>query len=82
MSNSWTALADSFSQAFGSHFKTNDILLENRVARVLLKTTRMAIGIRILFYLRYYLVPQASFGLFLAAETVFLYGLYRAFVAP
>jgi hypothetical protein len=31
-----------------------------------------------LFYIRYYVVPPASFGLFLVAEAVFLYGLYRA----
>lgn len=48
----------------------------------MLLRTRMAIGIRILFYLKYYLVPQVSFGLFLLAESVFLYGLYCAFVAP
>jgi len=42
----------------------------------------MAIGLRILFYTKYYLVPQVSFGLFVTAEGVFLYGLYRAFVAP
>jgi hypothetical protein len=42
----------------------------------------VSIGIRILFYTKYYLVPQVSFGLFLLAESVFLYGLYRAFVAP
>jgi hypothetical protein len=35
-----------------------------------------------MFYLKYYLVPQVSFGLFLMAEGVFLYGLYRAFVVP
>jgi hypothetical protein len=35
-----------------------------------------------MFYIRYYVVPPASFGLFVAAEAVLLYGLYRAFVAP
>jgi hypothetical protein len=38
-------------------------------------------GIRVLFYLKYYLMPQISFGLFIAAEAFFLYGLYRAFIA-
>ncbi len=42
----------------------------------------MAIGMRILFYAKYYLVPQVSFGLFVVAESVFLYGLYRVFVMP
>jgi hypothetical protein len=38
----------------------------------------MDTGMRVLFYIRYYLVPPASFGLFVLAEGVFLYGLYRA----
>ncbi len=42
----------------------------------------MAIGMRILFYLKNYLVPQISFGLFLIAESVFLYGLYCVFISP
>ncbi len=37
---------------------------------------------RYMFYIRYYVVPPASFGIFVAAEALFLYGLYRAFVAP
>jgi hypothetical protein len=37
---------------------------------------------RMLFYIRYYVVPPASFGLFVAAEIMLLYGLYRAFVVP
>jgi hypothetical protein len=37
---------------------------------------------RYMFYIRYYVVPPASFGVFVAAEALFLYGLYRAFVAP
>jgi hypothetical protein len=41
----------------------------------------MTNGLRFLFYLKYYLMPQISFGLFILAEAVFLYGLYRAFVA-
>jgi hypothetical protein len=32
--------------------------------------------------MRYYLIPQVSFGLFVMGEAVFLYGLYRAFVVP
>ena len=42
----------------------------------------METGIRLLFYVRYHLVPQASFGVFVMAEAVFIYGLYKAFVAP
>ena len=41
----------------------------------------MQIGIRVLFYMKYYLLPQLSFGLFIVAEGVYLYGLYSAFVA-
>jgi hypothetical protein len=37
---------------------------------------------RMMFYIRYYVVPPASFGVFVAAEALFLYGLYRAFVMP
>jgi hypothetical protein len=37
---------------------------------------------RVMFYIRYYVVPPASFGVFVAAEALFLYGLYRAFVIP
>ena len=37
---------------------------------------------RVMFYIRYYVVPPASFGVFVMAEGLFLYGLYRAFVAP
>jgi len=37
---------------------------------------------RMMFYIRYYLLPPASFGIFVAAEAFLLYGLYRAFVAP
>ena len=37
---------------------------------------------RVMFYIRYYVVPPASFAIFVAAEALFLYGLYRAFVAP
>jgi hypothetical protein len=37
---------------------------------------------RILFYMKYYLMPQVSFGLFLVAESVFLYGLYCVFISP
>ncbi len=61
---------------------TGVALSKTGLAQALLMTTRMAIGLRILFYAKYYLVPQVSFGLFLVAETVFLYGLYCAFVAP
>jgi hypothetical protein len=35
-----------------------------------------------MFYIRYYVVPPASFGIFVAAEGMILYGLYRAFVMP
>jgi hypothetical protein len=35
-----------------------------------------------MFYIRYYVVPPASFGLFVVAEAGLLYGLYRAFVMP
>jgi hypothetical protein len=35
-----------------------------------------------LFYIRHYVLPPASFGVFVAAEAAILYGLYRAFVAP
>jgi len=38
-------------------------------------------GMRLQFYLKYYLVPQAAFGFFLLAEAFFLYGLFRAFIA-
>ncbi len=37
---------------------------------------------RVMFYIRYYVIPPASFAIFVAAEALFLYGLYRAFVAP
>ncbi len=37
---------------------------------------------RLMFYIRYYVVPPASFGIFVVAEGLFLYGLYRAFIAP
>jgi hypothetical protein len=37
---------------------------------------------RFMFYIRYYLLPPASFGIFVVAEALLLYGLYRAFVAP
>jgi hypothetical protein len=37
---------------------------------------------RVMFYVRYYLVPQASFGMFVLAEAVFIYGLYRTLIAP
>jgi hypothetical protein len=37
---------------------------------------------RMMFYIRYYVLPPASFGVFVAAEAVLLYGLYRAFVMP
>jgi len=35
-----------------------------------------------MFYIRYYVLPPASFGIFVAAEACLLYGLYRIFVAP
>jgi len=35
-----------------------------------------------IFFIRYQMVPTASFGFFVLIEAVFLYGLYRAFVAP
>jgi hypothetical protein len=44
------------------------------------KTWRLVM--RILFYIRHYVLPPASFGVFVAAEAAILYGLYRAFVAP
>jgi hypothetical protein len=37
---------------------------------------------RVMFYIRYYVLPPASFAVFVAAEAAVLYGLYRAFVAP
>jgi hypothetical protein len=37
---------------------------------------------RVMFYIRYYVVPPASFGVFVAAEALFLYGMYRTFVLP
>ena len=37
---------------------------------------------RIIFYVKHYVLPPASFGIFVAAEAAVLYGLYRAFVAP
>jgi hypothetical protein len=37
---------------------------------------------RLIFYIRQYVIPPASFGVFVAAEAAVLYGLYRAFVAP
>ncbi len=37
---------------------------------------------RVIFYIRYYVIPPASFGVFVLAEAMFLYGLYRAFVVP
>jgi hypothetical protein len=64
------------------NLETNGAIFQTGVAHALLLKPRMAIGTRILFYLKYYLVPQVSFGLFLLAESVFLYGLYCAFVAP
>lgn len=33
------------------------------------------------FYIRYYLAPNASFGMFLLLEAFFLYALYHAFIA-
>jgi hypothetical protein len=35
-----------------------------------------------MFYIRHYLIPPASFGVFVLVEAAVLYGLYRAFVAP
>jgi hypothetical protein len=37
---------------------------------------------QIIIYIRHYLIPPASFGVFVVAEAAVLYGLYRAFVAP
>ena len=37
---------------------------------------------RFIFYIKHYVLPPASFGIFVAAEAAVLYGLYRAFVAP
>jgi hypothetical protein len=37
---------------------------------------------RVMFYIRHYVIPPVSFGVFVAAEAALLYGLYRAFVAP
>jgi hypothetical protein len=37
---------------------------------------------RVMFYIRHYVIPPASFGLFVVAEAAVLYVLYRAFVAP
>jgi hypothetical protein len=37
---------------------------------------------RLMFYMRYYVLPPASFGIFVAAEAFLLYGLYRVFVLP
>jgi len=37
---------------------------------------------RTIFYIRYHVIPPASFGVFVAAEAMLLYGLYRAFVVP
>ena len=37
---------------------------------------------RMMFYIRYYVLPPASFGVFVAAEAAVLYVLYRAFIAP
>ncbi len=37
---------------------------------------------RVMIYIRYYVLPPASFGIFVVAEGILLYGLYRAFVAP
>jgi hypothetical protein len=35
-----------------------------------------------LIFIRNQMVPTFSFGLFVAAEGAFLYGLYKAFVGP
>jgi len=37
---------------------------------------------RLMIYIRYHVIPPASFGIFLAAEAMLLYALYRAFVVP
>jgi hypothetical protein len=37
---------------------------------------------QILFYIKHYVLPPASFAVFVVAEAAILYGLYRAFVAP
>jgi len=37
---------------------------------------------RFMFYIKHFVLPPASFGVFVVAEAAVLYGLYRAFVAP
>jgi hypothetical protein len=37
---------------------------------------------RFIFYIKHYVLPPASFGIFVVAEAALLYGLYRVFVAP
>ena|ERR1700722_4627749 len=82
VSQKWDTSHIAFPQALKHQFSSNSSRLPFEAGTTFATMKAENLFMRLMFYIRYYVVPPASFGIFVVAEGLFLYGLYRAFIAP